>query len=645
MAQLKTIPAPPPLKPEEEKENGVWLSRLSEASKHVEEHRRVGRKIFDTITGSEDAFIDDEGKEIKETDDMVQMRLPLLKNLLDAILPQILANEPSFFHKPQVPLDGDLEGLARVSDHLIQAALREHDFLDQTQMMGKEGLLWPLSAMEVDYDSEIGLPRATWHPIDKIRFDPRCNGLARTMQWGSVDIEMPIEDARRRFKAPWLQPDASSVSRSDEKQGRRMSEVESRQNERSDPTLDLKKLTRIWVRGDSPLVDDTKDSEEQLKSPERESGQLKGKNEMLIFDQHSNRIIHREPWPFILDIGRLPIFFFVSEPFPGQLATIGTFEPFIDLQNKIDWLYSLIAGGVKNGASSVFFYDKNKVADEGIAERLSAPRNLQGIGIDMSDVRGIEDIIKFIPMQGISDTAINGLNLILSAFENSTQSSDLRAEGVAGIEKATTATLADQRVRNRLAQIAKRMERFVTEVIKAMSQIARSVMTVEDVAKWVPPQILNKERTIQNLDGSVTIEISPFWPDRDAGDDDTVARIRGEMDIEVHPGSLRELNISEQLQNENFVFQTLMASIGDANALLSKSGREINPDKIIGAINHYAVRVGELLPGTSTTPYQITAEDIQRIPQTVGPGELQADPGQIPPEASADAQLRALLGA
>ena len=171
-------------------------------------------------------------------------------------------------------------------------------------------------------------------------------------------------------------------------------------------------------------------------------------------------------------------------PFAEALY-LGTMEPLLPLQNTLNWLYSFLADSVRNSAQWVGFFDPEHITDKHVDEmRRPKDRNMIPMeGLDEAFKGDVGRFIKRFDMGGLNAEVIQAFSLFSSAFEQVSQSSDLRASAVAGIEKATTAQITQNRADNRVATLADQVELWMARSQKVLLQIAFSVMTGEDVGR------------------------------------------------------------------------------------------------------------------------------------------------------------------
>jgi len=471
--------------------------------------------------------------------------------LVDSLVPAVMARDPSVSVVPSDNTDEVTVRRAQNSSKLLEKSNREHKLKFHSRMAVKEALIYPLSVMETDYSNERGLPRATWHSIKKALWDVHSNGLPETMRWAAIEYELPIDAARKEFNAPWLMPDSSSVDFGNSEEEQR-DFFDRFNNLDEDRILDQKRIIRIWVRGDVPFLDDANVEDKDNKSDAGKSDEFAfdGENKLIFFDPTTNRILRKKQWPFVLDHTQLPVHFLVPEMFPGQLATISTFEPLIHIQDLLNWLHSFIAEGVRNSVQVQGFYDSDEIDDD-VIEQLRNPKDRNFIPWPgMEQKRDITKIIQRFELGGLNQETLQGLGIFDAAFNRVSGETDLTSAATARIQKTGVAQITQARSDNRIALLADQIEDWMTDIQRSMLQIALSIMTGPEVALWIGDENLGREQLVSLPDGSVEVEILQFWPELDIDDGDDVRQIQADSEAVIEPGSMRKQSPEEQLNNE-----------------------------------------------------------------------------------------------
>lgn len=594
---------------EQQKFDAKWTQRIKIATEERDEKVMAGDRVMRYVRGENVTF---EGLE-RETEHNIKVVLPVLKALVDSIVPAVLARDPSAVVRPSDPQDEAKVKLSKACSELLTKSAHEHDMRGNARMAVKEALIYPIAGWEASYSSERGLPRLRWYSIKKLLWDTNGDGMPQSLRWAAVEFTLPIEAARVEYKARWLAPDASSYNPKSSEEVETIRHKFRNTMERED-ICDQKKLIRIWWRGDIPSIDDV--SIESANNSSRYDKE-EGYNRLIVYDPDSERVISDEPWPFVLDHDSLPIIFIAPEVFPGEPASIGTFEPLIPLQNVINWLYSMAADSIKNSAQEKGFYEPKRLTEEKI-DQLREPRDRVYIPIDgfESELRGdVTRIMGRIENGGLSSAMLQGFSLFNQAFDMVSQNSDLRASTMAGIDKVGVAQLTESRATNRMAVIADQVEEWIAKSYRILLQIAMSVMRPSDVAKWVGNDVVSEMVTVEVPDSTgqmvpMEVEVS-YWPAErpSAGD------IRRETDVRVEPGSMQKQSVESMVNSEIAVFDRAIAAIGDMDARLRQAGKFINTDAMLRFYNHFFIRFAELQGKVNTDIYLLRAGDILDIPQ------------------------------
>lgn len=576
---------------------------------------RVGDQVRKYARGESPAL----DKIVEDDEDamrgMVRASYPALKRLTDSIPPAITTHDPALRVKAGPSAQGDKRQMSLVGSDLISAAISKQKLKKYLRRVTHEAIIYNLSALDLYYDSEYGLPGCRWVSGRQLVWDVSSMGDESLARFIGYEFCMDIAAARELSGIPDLAANASS-NRTEVEQS---TYGESTISTESDDLQDRRRLIKLYLRGDDPLAQDAniEDGANVVKDVNTDD-EFEGGNRILIVDPDSWEIYSNEPLDFTIDHDEFPLKVLrLNENF-DSFEGEPPFKAFLRVQDGLDMLATALLTQAKNGSITLYDYDPS-LPPEVIDDLLDGMTN---VGVPRRQNGSPEPPIRNHPTPGVSDATITGMRAAEDIFNKVSQTEDVSASALTGVQKSGVANAIQSRSQSRLRAMADQVEEFATEVLRCWLQIALSKMSDKDVAKWVP------EATVFSLEDRQTED--PFtklpkmekalvshWP----GGKLSAAEIRRDLVLSIEPGSMSEFAKQQKLANVRTMREKSTQALLTIAPMLPEQGMQLSWEAFIESENAYQRLEAELMDIDDPTPFLLKPEHIRPIqpPPAVDP--------------------------
>lgn len=594
------------------KQGALWKDRIKHCHGKRDRLLREGKRVEQYVNGGSPEL--DKLEEKGELDGMVRVLLPKTKVLVDTIAPAITDNDPAV--QPVVRKAGHGREFAEKRRALVVALLNktmeEQKVRNVFRRATREALVYNLSAIEVDYDTKRGLPRAVWRSIKTLLWDTGCDGDERTLRWLGYEFTMDVHTARDIYKAPWLQANATSM----EPAHVQINSKDGIAGTRKDSV----KLIRIYVRGDDPLTEDGDIASPDNKAKDRNpNDEYPGENKCIVLDAETWTVVHTEKWGFTLDHDAFPIIPLRVEPDHDTFEGQPPLAPFLPLQRAQEMTATALATQTFIGSRIIGWYDPEEIQGPEQAALTKTGRNLW---LPLANYNPNNPPLGRIDLGNLQNASKEGFAYLGQMWEQVTQSQDLSTQVLEGVSKTGVANAIQERSANRISVMAKQVEGLATSTLQSMLQISLSVMTAKDVVRWVGVEMVGEIRVDQTPppadpialsmgtappSAPLQIEIVQYWPE-----DLTPEDIRAELVIRLEAGSMTRGRKQEKIDNNNKHFEFMMATLPTVASMAAEQGLELDIHEYVRVVNEHIARQAEL-QGDDAERYMITPEMLRPI--------------------------------
>ena len=498
--------------------------------------------------------------------------------------------------------------------------------------------------LEVDFDVEHTMPRIRWQSTERVMVDMEADDdpFGKTQRWRAVCWTMSHEDAKYNAKNMWdaasheFTPESYTFADDDDEPN------DGSPSANKAPT-EYVKLVRVYVAGNSPHIERAKldaDTDDQIEEVGKDDV-YSGRNEVLIMeatgrwdDCDSYKLITRFDWPYPVDIGDFPLEPVKITHCNRSFYPYSIYQPGHSLQIALNWAMRYYNTDAYRSARRLIGYM------EGAFDKNTLEAALHGV-----------DNLNAIPFksQGDMERAIKPIDFGQPnpALEKTIAGNQVQYDKATGLDAfnlearshrtATDAAIQNEESQLRVGAMADRVEEAVTNAMRKALMCARALMTAEEVADVIGPELLKLEDRVDEK-GNV-VKYSPVWDDRVA---DPKA-IRREVDIHLEQRSLRfvspeqELNDMDRLAMKQIEMLKVVGDINVQNPVLAEAFARANN----AMIRAYADRLH--LPNADEYLIDLRAALTPPMPEQPagGPGGPvpQAQPPGQPPAGPVTQQL------
>lgn len=635
----ENVTALPTISRDEENEIAMWLARFKKCrelrTKVIDNGLEIERYLAgDAVTFERRAG--DENAPEEFLDKALQVALPHLKRIVDAMLPNISGNNPRAL-VPVLGIGVIAKGRSKLETEVLELAGEKSAISDINELVVYEAFAYGLSAITMSFSGELKLPRFDHVHVNRLLWDTGATGLPHGDRWIAEEFDVDTDAARAEWKAPWLKANVSSATNPGESNGIADEWVPPAVSGDDHSLVTRTRLVRLWIRGDVPELDDANigSRENKVKDSDSSDG-FRGKDELVILDPVSRRIVHRGPWPFTLPLGLMPIQVYVPELLTRGRGQSGPLDYLVSVQDRLNWAGAFAMQALQDASVTRGFYSTEHLGDDQIAEFESPlPSVFLGLDEEAMDQAARERLIMRVKNNQIPPALLELLVMSKNEFNELSQVSDVSASSILQTSKTGVAQIANDRSRMRIDSMTNRFEKMIGRCYDVALAIARSLLRESDVAGWVGEQMMGKRepRSIpvtmgdQTVMQTVLVEYT-YW-----STGMTTADIRRARSVKIVSGSMRRLPPDQQLQHYNQGFQNFTTFIDKFNATYGPRGVQIKPQAVIDRYNvlveEWATQTG--IPGMQA--FAILDDELEKAPMP------QATPGDQAAMLQARAQM------
>lgn len=428
---------------------------------------------------------------------------------------------------------------------------------------------------EIDFDKERNLPRIRWQAAERVLVDMEADDdpFGATHRWRAVCWTMSHEDAKKKAKTDWNKPGHKFSPE-------RRSLVDSRDDGFGNPTAheaptEYVKLVRVYVRGDSPFLDTANTGADGKVEDVGKDDVYTGKNEVLIMeatgewgDYDSYKLIARLDWPFPVDIDDFPLVPVKITHSNRGFYPYSIYQPGHSLQVALNWAMRYMNTDAYHSSRRMIGYLEGAFDKKTLEAALFSADNLGAIPFrSQGDMERALKPIDFGQPNPVLDKIIGGNQV---QYDKATGLDAFNLEARSH-RTATDAAIQNEESQLRVGAMADMVEKAVVHAMRIALMCARKLMTAEEVAAWIGPELLRFRTAIDDKGNDV--RVSDLW-------DDTVsdtASIRREVDIDLEPRSVRfvspeqELNDMDRLSGVQDKLLLTIGKINETNPVLAES--------------------------------------------------------------------------
>ena len=438
-----------------------------------------------------------------------------------------------------------------------------------------DAMQYTVGWLEVDFDKERKLPRIRWQAADRVLVDMESDAdpFGKNHRWRAVCWTMSHEDAKKKAKTVWNKP---RYEFSPEKRTMLEADDDGFGNPTSqEAPTEYVRLVRVYVRGDSPFLDTANvGSDDQIEDVGKDDV-YNGKNEILIMeakgrwdDYGSYKLIARMDWPFPVDHDDFPLEPVKITHSNYNFYPYSIYQPGHSLQIALNWAMRYFNTDAYHSSRRIIGYMQGAFDKKTLEAALFSPDNLNAIEFkSQGDMERALKPLDFGQPSPTLDKAIGGNQV---QYDKATGLDAFNLEARSH-RTATDAAIQNEESQLRVGAMADRVEEAITNAMRKALMCARKLMTAEEVAAHIGPELLKFKTSLDEKGNEV--RISEIWDDTI---DDTES-IRAEVDIHIEPRSVRfvspeqELNDMDRLAAVQDKLLLTIGKINESNPVLAES--------------------------------------------------------------------------